>query len=229
MGLDVVEMVMNVEDEFDVVIQLDDYGELRTVGDLSAYISQQRQVETSCLHPAAFVRIRQALMNELGLSRKQIRPEADLDELFPVCQRRRQWASFESVLGLRIPALRPSPDQRAFALAGMVCVTVASALLAFLHPVFLLSIVLTPIFGILALALINTRFARSFSMHPTTVGGLTRSVASLNAMLLRDDIHGTGVRDPGIWLRLRRVVSQSLGIPEAEIHPESRFVEDLLA
>lgn len=228
MGLDTVELVMSVEDEFGIVVQLDDYGDLRTVGDLCAYIARQQKIETVCLHPAAFVRIRQALMSEFGLPRRQIRTGTDLEQLFPVRQRRRLWAAFESALGLRIPTLWPSHNQETCVLGGMMIGTVASALLAFVHPLFLLGVVLAPVAGISAMALIDTRFALSFAMPETTVGGLTRSVASLNAMTLSDEIRRTADHNPEIWSRLRTIVSQSLSIPEDEILPHSRFIEDLL-
>jgi acyl carrier protein len=228
MGLDTVELVMSVEQEFDVVIQLDDYGELRTVGDLCEYIARQKRVETVCLHPAAFVRIRRALMNQFGLPRRQVRIATDLQRLFPVRQRRRLWALFESQLGLRIPSLQPSPDQRQIVESGTIVAAIAFALLSFQNPLFLIVALLTPMAGLILLAVIEAQFARTFAMPQATVGDLTRSVAVLNAGALSPEVRETAGDEVAIWPRLRRIVSRSLSIPEEEISPESRFVEDLL-
>lgn len=113
-------------------------------------------------------------------------------------------------------------------MAVTVAVAVAFVLLSFVSPLFLLGALLMPIAGAFALAVIEARFAHSFPMPEATVGGLTRLVAALNAGTLpmggRDSIDD----EAGIWPRLRRVVSLSLSIPEDEIFPHSRFVEDLL-
>lgn len=227
MGLDTVELVMSVEEEFDVVIQLDDYGQLRTVGDLCAYIAQQKRVETLCLHPAAFVHIRRALMSQFGLQRQQVRIATDLEELFPIAQRRQLWDSFGSALGLRIPTLRPAPEIRQSVCCWMIAFAVGSILLAFLEPFFLFGAVLTPLVAFAVMALIEARFALTFAMPQPTVGGLTRSVAALNAGTLSTEVQSATDDEAGIWPRLRRVVSRSLSIPEEQIFLHSRFVEEL--
>ena len=223
-----IELVMRVEDEFDFSIPDEHYERFRTVGDLCSYIDQRKQAKQLCLNPAAFVRIRRALMARFGLQRRQIRTTTDLLGLFPVEHRRRQWTAFEKELGLSVPRLEHSRSQKEQAAGMLVGLVVAPALLSFLHPSFLIVSLLTLVVALAAAVLIEERLATTFPDRAATVGALTQSVAVLNPFQLSNEIGQAKLSDDRNWPRLRRVVSESLGIPEEEIFPHSRFIEDLL-
>lgn len=227
MGLDAVELVMNVEDEFDIVIHDENYQHIRTVGDLCGYIGQKRKVKQLCLNPAAFVRIRHSLLTQFGLARHQIRTTTDMEELFPIENRREQWKVFETSLGLRIPALEYSRRRKQQVIGMLMGLVVAMALLSFLHPSFIFGCLLTPVFALAALALLDDRLAMTFPKKAATIGTLTQHVALFNPYQLSSEIGRAGSNGTEIWPQLRRIVSQTFSIPEEEIFPDSRFVEDL--
>lgn len=230
MGLDTVELVMNVESEFDIAILDDDDGALCTAGDLCDFIARQKQAESQCLHPAAFVRIRRALIDVCGATRDAVRVPTGLQTLFPAESRRQKWREFEVALGLPVPGLvYPAPYRAA---ARTVCVLLFIALIVgpvVVHPLLFPAALLSPVLVLILAMVLEWGFQRckvGFALPEPTVGVLTRYVALRNAGRLVPNGAVSGEHDQ-IWPRLRRVISQTLSIPEAEITRQSRFVEDL--
>lgn len=90
MGLDGVELVMAVEENFAIVIEDADAEKMRTPRDLIAHIvSKVGCVDrTHCATQRAFNKLRLALMRHCGLNRTQIRPQAPMIGLLPFKKRR---------------------------------------------------------------------------------------------------------------------------------------------
>ena len=110
MGLDGVELLLDVEQAFGISISDEDAMRTRTVGDLYELIvrsmdvdsPQQRQV---CLTSATFYRIRRALRAVMEIKRSQIRPEVLTDSILPRRRRHLLWLELEEQLRLRLPYL----------------------------------------------------------------------------------------------------------------------------
>ncbi|HSG69337.1 MAG TPA: acyl carrier protein, partial [Planctomycetaceae bacterium] len=149
MGLDIVELVMEVEDAFGIQIPDKDYEQIRTVGDLHDYIVRHRQppdVEDSnkarvCLTSATFLRLRRAFIQLFGISRRSVRTSSQLDELVPRVNRREKWNQLQEMVQLKLPALE-RPFWLFFLLA--VCViSLASCFLWLIAPLGLAGILVT--------------------------------------------------------------------------------------
>jgi hypothetical protein len=112
MGLDGVEIVMKVEEAFGITIDDAEAGKITTPGQLIELVLSKvgRTVDEACLTQRAFHRLRAALMRHLGVSRKQIRPDAFLEELFPRSTRREDVRQISTRIGLRkeIQFVRPA-------------------------------------------------------------------------------------------------------------------------
>ena len=82
MGLDFAELVMNVEDEFGIVLSEEAYP-IRTVGELTDYIMKRIQyaAKIPCPSQAAFLLVRAELMKTLNIPRREIRPSTPLAPL----------------------------------------------------------------------------------------------------------------------------------------------------
>ena len=78
MGLDIVEMVMEVERTFGFEIPNVDAGRLRTVGDLHAYIRDH--VPGAPDDPDLWERLVNVIERESGVRRDRIRPESSFVE-----------------------------------------------------------------------------------------------------------------------------------------------------
>jgi acyl carrier protein len=83
-GLDTVELVMEIEDEFDLAIADDEAARIQTCGDLHAYlIHRLRPLHGApCASAAAFHRLRRLLLSHLPLvERRHVRPRALIHKL----------------------------------------------------------------------------------------------------------------------------------------------------
>ena len=130
MGLDLVELVMEVEEAFDIELPDDRVSQMLTVGDLYDYIVESKRDTVSsrkCLSAATFYMIRRAVAAETGVAPRQIQPRTSVHETLPVTGRRALWARLQKRLGLTLPTLcRPSW------LVGISTVLVAATALAVL-------------------------------------------------------------------------------------------------
>jgi hypothetical protein len=112
MGLDAVELVMAVDEKFDINITDEEASNALTVGHLKRLVlSKVALADTAgCLTQRAFHMIRKAAMAEFGVGRVGVRPDTPLDALVPQATRRESWMHFQSALGVAdLPELvRPS-------------------------------------------------------------------------------------------------------------------------
>ena len=92
MGLDLVELVMEVEETFGFSIRDEDAAKLDTVGKLYDYILANRfeGKEQGCLSNVTFYKLRRALLSVLPIARSDVRLSSDLKKIIPD-HRRRIW------------------------------------------------------------------------------------------------------------------------------------------
>ncbi len=116
MGLDTVELIMAIEEEFDLEISDEDAEKLVTVGAIHDYVCA-KLVERGpnpdastqpCASAHVFYLLRSALM-EMHQSRGEITPGTPLQSIFPGADPRDEWKSLQQRLGLKLPELeRPT-------------------------------------------------------------------------------------------------------------------------
>jgi acyl carrier protein len=83
MGLDTVELVMKVEDEFGFAIPDEDAEKIQRCGELHAYVVHRLRplAGAPCRSAAAFHRVRRVLLRHLPVERRQVRPRALIHRL----------------------------------------------------------------------------------------------------------------------------------------------------
>lgn len=108
MGLDGVELILAVEDAFQIHIADEEAGNVVTVGDLHALViaSLQRQDTKRCLTSTAFYRTRSGIVDALGVERRNIRPSTELAAILPEGDRRKKWRRIQASMMLKLPDLR---------------------------------------------------------------------------------------------------------------------------
>ncbi len=234
MGLDIVELVMEVEEEFEIVIKDCDAQQITTMGELHAYISVRTGTQRLeyCATSRTFYRLRRALMSGFELARKQVSPVAHMEDLITRQSRRDRWRVLAEALGgWKLPSLK-RPE---WVFHGMVLLTAVMFLTAVLgFSLYRLDRALAVVaFGaaaasaaLLTLAMPATeRLAVEFPSDCAEVGGLVRVLLRQNYGRLVAEAGGFPRDD--VWVRLCKVVSENLGIDQKELTPDSRFVEDL--
>ena len=103
MGLDSVELLMRIEEEFSIDLPDEDVSKVHTVGELYEFVLSKLKTTPDCLSSKAFYRTRRALVDALGLPRRSIRPSTDLEPLFPTAHRKQLWSSVADAIGLTDP------------------------------------------------------------------------------------------------------------------------------
>ena len=93
MGLDIVELVMAIEEEFQIAISDADVNQCDTVGNVVdlVYSRVRKDADETCPSQHGFYVVRKKLMGILGVPRSQIRPDTRLDELIQERKRRFYW------------------------------------------------------------------------------------------------------------------------------------------
>jgi hypothetical protein len=101
MGLDVMELVMEMEETFRIVLPDSDLGSVRTLGDLYGLILRQmdRQRNGPCLSSFTFYRVRRAFVEASDVPRWSISPRSRLEDLLPIGSRRFLWERLQESLG----------------------------------------------------------------------------------------------------------------------------------
>ena len=244
MGLEFVELLMAVEDEFGIHVPEERWQEVETVRELYDYITDTLISSRPGVCPSMFVfyRMRRALAESLSMDRRSITPDTQFSELLPIRLRRLDWERMRDGLGLSIPDLAlPEREARIARKTGTallwaaVGITLAVAVIVGISAGWLMSV-----FGLFAGMVIaswvlypllkwHTRYERKHATlipagHETPRAIISRVVRE-NEWLIR--------RESREWLRgnirerlLHHVREICCYIP-GDITLDSRFVDDL--
>jgi acyl carrier protein len=230
MGLDTVELVMEIEEAFDISIPDDRASNMLTVGDLYEFILEKTADSTlkssTCLSAAAFYDLRRHVRS-LGLPHSEIRPKTELDRVIPLNGRRTYWQTLSSRMDLRFPRLG-----RPWWLALLNCILVAIVVSAsFLG--FTTQSVVAGIFAAVAVGVISSVLlmflTRPFAIYPpstcSTIRDLVTHLVAINYNTLATRYSTRNPTD--VWNALQLIVAEQLGVDRSAVVPHARFVQDL--
>jgi acyl carrier protein len=233
MGLDAVELLMEVEETFDIKIDDNDYPEIRTAGDLYDLIVARTPKQTSgrnCLSPRVFCRFRRALTTSFNIARSTIRLDTSLTSLIPEKNGRTSWSRLQESLGLTLPKLqRPT-----WVVHFLTLTTIMAFILLCLYTIIalekssivaiLLPALLTTIMGLL-FAAITQPLAIQIPSSCTTVRGATSAVMVTNLFKLTAEEDCASETE--IFEILRTIISCHLEVPFEKVTRDASLVNDL--
>jgi acyl carrier protein len=226
MGLEGVEIIIEIENEFGIAIPDKDVERIMTIGGLAQYVEERLggsdtlPAQAVCPTSRAFYALRRTMISVLGADRAAIRPSVRLRRLIPYAVRRRFWIEMETA-GFRSPPLTvPSGVQLAvIALAGAVGVLLMGGMLKYgwSPTIFVLWIPLSCLIAVYILRRSNSFLPASC----VTVGDLARQS-------WLETVHDGTISQPTITSqsvldRIKTIVAKELRIPENSIHGETRF------
>ncbi len=240
MGLDVVDLFLDLEEQFEIEISDFDGQQLKTVGDLYFLVvsklresmSKDRRDPASSLSltDAAHSQIRNALSFVLDIPIDEIDASTKLDSILPKSGRRRIWQELRQCLGLELPELvRPTW------LVNLLPFAVLSGSVYFLTqlpedlswPLHLL-LLLGSIAALAFIACIcSIPMATNVPKTMPTVQDLAEQVVALNFFRLRSEFHGW--EDQDVWKVLKLIIVEQLDVKPELVTPDARFIEDLKA
>lgn len=232
MGLDAVEIIMEIEDAFDIKIPDDKASQIVTVGDLYDYILELKRDTVSprnvCLSAATFYLIRRAVCAELGLNPKAVRPRKTLNSTLPQNNRRPFWTELQTTINLKLPRLaRP---KWLVAIAASLSIA-ASAWIGFLVSpgwghngavgAFLAALFATGAFAAVITSPFQTQFRPAFA----TYRGLSHVVLAHNYATLNKQFNSWYPSD--VWEAMKVIIVEQLGVRPEIVTKDARFFDDL--
>jgi acyl carrier protein len=231
MGLELLELVLNVEDAFGFSIPDEDAVGLNTVGKLHDYILAHRfpKDRNACLSSVTFYQIRRAMMSVLQLPRKDVRVSTELSAVIAK-RRRRVWRALEKATGFRLPQLRRPAWVTAIAALATIALAIATPVcfsLSLLHGAIVSAIVAAYVVGYL-LSWLTIPLAFEFQPDCTTVGQLATATLARNYRAIVEQTN-KNASDAEVWEMLRFIVAEQLGVRLNDITKETDFVKDLNA
>jgi acyl carrier protein len=230
MGLDLVELVMAIEEQFGISIPDQDAEKILTVGQCHDYIVSQLAEHSSpagagCLSSTVFYRLRRGLMQECSVARTAIRPTESLTDLVPLQNRRRTWQRLAAAVSLQLPALRRP--------AWLETILVMLAIVGGIT--FLVSSVQENWAGmgigaagvLLSVAFwqISAPLAVCIPITCQTVRSAVITIMGTNMVQLRAAQANWNRQDT--WSVLVALIVRQLNVRPEEVRPETNFVRDL--
>lgn len=226
MGLDGVELILDVEDHFGVTIRDSEAPELRTAGDLVTLLQNRiAAAQTdSCAMLGAFRPVCVMVREVADDDNYRLRPRDKVVHLLSPRMRVQFWRRLPDLLGcppreLRRPKLlRRALFTGAVALLGLATVG-AFAIDAQILP---LSLAVAAV-SVLLLHVSTLPFRTSPPEDWTTLGDITRKVVGVSRATKRIHLRS----EEQILKELRPLIASTLGVDPDEVTPKARFVEDL--
>lgn len=229
MGLDTVELLMNVENAFDIKIDNRDAEHIQTVGELHDYVVARIRMAKAgtCLTASTFYKIKTGL-NNCGIT-ERFGPSTKLADIFPTKNRQKFWSKLQDSIELRFPDLvRPG-----WVVNLAITITLAlSSGFAFLLMGDSIPEIWFPLIGIscffgigLFLAKISEPMATEFGPSFDSFRGLSERALALNAGKINNERGPLGNND--VWVILREIIIDTLGVDYEKITRDANFVKDL--
>ena len=228
MGLELVEIVMEVEETFGIVISDEAAPQLQTVGQFYDYILDRRRQtqQQGCPTARMFREVRRVLMETASVPRQAIRPATEMTAILPLRMRRRVWKRLQQEVPGRLRGLR-LPFRLGPVLAGG-CLVAGGITTALIVPH--VGVVHAMVLGgmaIVAMLLVTffvTRpFALAFPLGVATVGDVALATLprGYEAAVKQQ------MTDEEVWEKLQKIVADILGVKVEKVTPSARFIEDL--
>lgn len=236
MGLDGIEILLEVEETFGIRILDEEAARIRTVGDLYARVLQdlatmrEKRGESFCASASAFYALRRGFTRALSLPREMVLPSALTSTLLGWRHRRANWHRIGTSAEVQLPSLR-RPRWLVWPLLGAVCgVALRAGWWMRNNDAPMADSIGLCVAVLIVLAMISFIATRPVAVKVPRgcekVGGLAQEVARSN--------YGTLVvrmgRIPGpaeVWVSLRDLLAKQLGVPAERVTPEARLIEDL--
>lgn len=232
MGLDTVELVMEVEESFGISLPDDRASKIRTVGDLYAAVLDLTRAgkrnRDACLSAATFYSLRRHLLRHVP-DVSALRPSASVDASLPRVRRRVLWARLADEMDLRFPALQRSPQTSRLVCLILVAATlgVPALFLTLGAPLGLAGVMALLTFIAMALMLALLTLPAAIYPDPSwaTYRGLVTCLVAMNYTDLaqRHDLWSA----TEVWNVLQQIIVEQLGVSPEDVTPNTNFIHDL--
>ncbi len=222
MGMEHIEIIMRVEEEFGIEVADREAEAVRTPRDLCALIERKvallaAEQSSGCPSSRAFYRVRREL-TALGIERADVKPGATVEALLPLANRRALWKQLDERLEVGLRPLHRSPFWTYVALSPL-------AALPFVWHFAGEAPMVAMCFCLPLVWWVGFRATQPLAVRvPTkheTVAHLSRRLASTLPVV------GDESPTRELWPQLQGILSDELGVPLEKVTPDADFVRDL--
>ena len=226
MGLDVVELVMRVEEEFGLVIEDEAAEQLQTVGQLHTFVLARLDLldASRCLSSATFYRLRRGLVDLEVAPRRAIAPATSTESLLPVPIRRQIWGNWSQLAELKLPDLEKPKWMRATLWLTLLA-TLGAGPIVYVAPTFAIAAYYATTIALCSVAYL---WSEHYAVHlPTgcaSVGEITQAVMRLNYGV--DMRRGQSQSDEEVWEKLQALLVNDFDVAPDTVVPDAQFVRD---
>ncbi|OQP65939.1 hypothetical protein A3860_15225 [Niastella vici] len=230
MGLDSVEILVNVENAFGITISNFEAEKIATVGDIHSIVwrSVQGRQSMRCKSQQLYYKLRHILITKFRVHKDTIELNASLNEIFPLMNRRLLYRKLEKEVQLKLPPLvLPPVWENTLRITGFVLIagTLACSLVMVRMFHYTSWLYLLPGLGIvLTIFFSNVLDGVRTVFTPATLKAYTQQVLSLNYATL---IQQNGTNRKEVELIINNVIAETIGLELHEISPEKRLAYDL--
>lgn len=220
MGLDTVELLLELEDAFGIKIPDNEATGLVTIGDIIDCVASKLGEASgqTCATASVFYQLRRDLVSRFGVTRLSVRPNTSWASLLTPQLFRRFWAKLRANEEL-LPSLRLS---HRWILAIWVGATVGGVVFMYYSQSSFIAVVLTALLGLLAHRL-STCLAGIAPQTCQTIGDTALFIAIRRPT--KDIEHRMTTAE--IEKKVRLIISQELKVPIEKLERELKIVNDL--
>jgi|LakMenEpi03Aug12_release.lakeMendotaPanAssembly.Ray.scaffolds.fasta_scaffold162168_2 acyl carrier protein len=230
MGLDSVELIMEVEKAFDIRIPDQEAEKATTVGEL--YETVWRHIKHDhdgrCTSQMLFYLIRRKLIEKIGLNRSDVTIEANPDQLFETGQKRLIYAQISEEMQLEFPPLvlrRPWDNILGWTATGLILSSLALTIYLVNFKDYSGWIFVLNLIPIILLMEISRYFDPLRTRVPhQNMRNFIQDVLKLNYPKIKG-VNGITRKEMEQVIDL--IIIDKLGVDPSEVSPEKSFTDDL--
>jgi len=230
MGLDGVELIMEIEKAFDIRIPDQEAEKILTVGDMydSVWTHLESKHSNQCNSQILFYKLRKYFTETFHLPKDLFRPHTILNDIFPQENRRTQYIVMQNEISLELPKLTLAKGWEIFLesvgwisiLGGLLFSIILKSIFNYNSWVFLI-----PLAGIAITLLISASLASKRTViEPSLVRDFTNKTLALNYSTITK---GAGTNRKEVENVINHIIVDKIGVDMEEISPEKSFTDDL--
>jgi acyl carrier protein len=230
MGLDSVEILVNVENAFGITISNYEAEKIATVGDIHQLVWRTLQGRQSmrCKMQQLFYKLRYTLAVKFNVPKETIELDASLNEIFPPVNRRLLYRKLEKEMEVQLPPLVLPPVWGNFLkITGALLImgTLVVALVMVNRFNYTRWLYILPVLGILLTSFISSILDSVRTViRPAILSDFTRKVLMLNYSTL---IQESGTNRKEVEEVIDHIIADIAGVDIQEVTPEKLLADDL--
>jgi acyl carrier protein len=230
MGLDLVELVFEIEETFGIVFDDLEAEKIGTVGQAYRYILSQLELRQTIPCPSAslFYKLRRALMARSVVDRREVHPSARIADFLPQNGRREAWIGLGDEVGMTMPRLEFGNGlELATWLVGLGLVlgmvAVGRTLGTISEQDMVPALLVLGTISLFGTVLIFRQFASQIPSDCETIRGTIETILGRRMLALE----AQGWNPEEVWFTLRDLISEQAGVASDFVTEEKSFGHDL--